>query len=119
VAGARILVVEDEFLLACTLEEDLRRFGYEVIGPFASLEAAHQASHREAFDAAVLDVNLSGRLVYPLADELIARGVPVVFLSGYGFGIIPERYASHPQLGKPSDPEAIDRALRRVLARAG
>jgi CheY-like chemotaxis protein len=117
-ARPRILVVEDEFLLACTLEEELRERGYEVVGPYGSLEDAAKAARREAFDAAVLDVNLSGTMVYPLADELTERGVPVVFLSGYGFGIIPPRLARHPQLAKPSDPELLDRALRRALATA-
>src|SRR5688572_7044970 len=115
-AQPRILVVEDEFLLACTLEEELRDRGYEVVGPYASLSDAAAAARSEAFDAAVLDVNLSGTMVYPLADDLTARGIPVVFLSGYGFGVIPDRLAAHPRLPKPSDPDLLDRALRPVLA---
>jgi DNA-binding NarL/FixJ family response regulator len=118
-AAPRILVVEDEFLLACSLEETLAGFGYEVVGPYSTLSRATDAARRERFDAALLDVNLSGLMVYPLADELAARGIPIVFLSGYGFGVIPPRFSPHPQLSKPSDPGAIDRALRRVLAPRG
>jgi CheY-like chemotaxis protein len=118
-AAPRILVVEDEFLLAVSLEEDLRSLGYDVVGPFNSLEEASDASRRETFAAATLDVNLGGTMVYPLADELVARGVPVVFLSGYGFGLIPRRFSSQPQLGKPCDPAELDRELRRVLAMPG
>jgi two-component system, response regulator PdtaR len=115
-AAPRILVVEDEFLLACSLEETLAGYGYDVLGPFSSLAKATEAARSVAFDAALLDVNLSGEMVYPLADELAAKGVPIVFLSGYGFGIIPKRFAGHPQLSKPSDPDAIDRELKQVLA---
>jgi DNA-binding response OmpR family regulator len=114
-AQPRILVVEDEFLLACTLEEELRDRGYDVLGPFGSLSDAAKAARSEAFDAAVLDVNLSGTMVYPLADELAARRIPIVFLSGYGFGMIPQRLAAHPRLAKPSDPDLLDRALRRAI----
>jgi CheY-like chemotaxis protein len=115
-AQPRILVVEDEFLLACTLQEDLRERGYDVLGPYNSLAEAFTAARRETFDAAVLDVNLGGTMVYPLADELTQRGIPVIFLSGYGFGIIPQRLAAHPRLAKPSDPDLLDRALRRAMA---
>jgi CheY-like chemotaxis protein len=115
-AESRILIVEDEFLLACSLEEDLRGFGYDVVGPFSSLAAALDAARREAVDAAILDVNLNGTMVYPLADELVARGTPVMFLSGYGMAVIPDRFQAVPRLPKPSDPAVVDRELRRLLA---
>src|SRR3954453_5795965 len=83
-AGARVLVVEDEFLLACSLEDDLTAFGYAVVGPVSSVAAARERIGREAVDAAVLDVNLSGAMVFPLADELVALRIPIIFLSGYG-----------------------------------
>jgi DNA-binding response OmpR family regulator len=114
--GARILVVEDEFLLACSLEDDLSAFGYTVIGPVGTLAAAREAVGRETIDAAVLDVNLAGAMVFPLADDLLARRIPIVFLSGYSDGIIPERFRQLPRLPKPNDPVALDRELRKVLA---
>ena len=114
--GARILVVEDEFLLACSLEEELNGFGYNVIGPVSTLAAAREAVAHETVDAAVLDVNLSGDMVFPFADDLIARRIPIVFLSGYGLAIIPKRFHSLPRLAKPSDTATLDRELKRVLA---
>jgi DNA-binding response OmpR family regulator len=114
-AGLRILVVEDEFLLACSLEEDLRLFGCAVIGPFGDLAAATEAARRESFDLAILDINLNGRMVYPLADELLARGVAVMFLSGYAVTDLPERFRSTPQLAKPYHPTGLYRAIHRSL----
>ena len=115
-AQSRILVVEDEFLVACSLEEDLRGFGYDVVGPFSTLETAIDGSRQAALDAAVLDVNLSGTMVYPLADALMARGIPILFLSGYGLAVLPERLRSRPRLSKPCDPAVLDRELRRLLS---
>ena len=84
-AGApRILVVEDEVLLTLSLEDDLRDAGLFMLGPYTTLELALQASRSESFDLALLDVNLRGEAVFPLADELIARNIPIVFLTGYG-----------------------------------
>jgi CheY-like chemotaxis protein len=114
-ASARVLVVEDEFLLACSLEEHLTAFGYAVVGPVSTVAAARQRISRGEVDAAVLDVNLSGVMVFPLADELVALGIPIIFLSGYGLAIIPERFRSLPRLAKPGDPGALDRELRKVL----
>jgi len=113
--GPRVLVVEDEFLLACSLQEDLTAFGYAVVGPVSSATAARQTLSLKTVAAALLDVNLSGAMVFPLADDLIALGVPIIFLSGYGLAIIPERFRSLPRLAKPGDPGALDRELRKVL----
>jgi CheY-like chemotaxis protein len=114
-AAARVLVVEDEFLLACSLEDDLTAFGYAVVGPVSSVAAARERIGRETVDAAVLDVNLSGAMVFPLADELVALRIPIIFLSGYGLAVIPDRFRSLPRLAKPGDPNALDRELRKVL----
>ena len=113
--GPRVLVVEDEFLLACSLQEDLTAFGYAVVGPVSSVAAARETLSLKAVDAAVLDVNLSGAMVFPLADDLIALRIPIIFLTGYGLAIIPERFRSLPRLAKPGDPGALDRELRKVL----
>jgi DNA-binding NarL/FixJ family response regulator len=70
--GVRVLIVEDEFLVALQLEDDLKELGGEPVGPYGDLASATDAARREEFDVAVLDINLNGRLVYPLADELAA-----------------------------------------------
>src|SRR6266850_1068048 len=80
--GLRILIVEDEFLIALQLEDDLKSFGGEVVATCGDLKSASDAAAREDFDVAVLDINLNGRLVYPLADALKARGTPFIFVSG-------------------------------------
>lgn len=99
----RILAVEDEFLLSVALADDLRSAGHEVIGPFGKLEEAREAAAREAFDLAVLDVNIRGTMVYPLADDLGARGVPFIFLTGYGRADLPARFETIPRVPKPYD----------------
>ena len=85
--GRRILVVEDDAMIAMMVEDMLMDLGCTVIGPAASLEAAiGLASGDPAIDGALLDVNLNGASVFPLADDLRARGVPIVFCSGSGEG---------------------------------
>lgn len=111
----RILVVEDEFLVAALLEADLAAAGCTVVGPFTNLGSAMQAVHDEAFDLAVLDVNLNGEMVYPLADVLSARAIPFVFLSGYGAQSVPEKYRPAPRIAKPYDPAVLTREIRRLV----
>jgi DNA-binding response OmpR family regulator len=114
----RILIAEDEFFVGIQLEEDLRSAGCSILGPFRTLEMATQASRRERFDLAILDINLNGNMVYPLADELSARGVPLIFLSGYISANLPERFRRSPQIAKPHDPAALLKKIRTVVAKA-
>jgi len=115
-AGAvRVLLAEDETLVAMLLEDDLRSAGYAVVGPFMSLAKAVQASRHERFDLAVLDVNLNGEMIYPLADELCARGIPFALLSGYGPTSLPERFRTLPRISKPYDPDALLREIKRIV----
>ena len=72
---ARVLVVEDKFLVAIQLEDDLKAAGYAVVGPFTDLESAMQASRKEEFDVAILDANLNGTMSFPPADELNERSL--------------------------------------------
>lgn len=111
----RILVVEDEYLLAIGLEDDLEELGCAVVGPFMDLESATAASRDEHFDLAILDVNLNGDMVYPLADELIERGETVLLLTGYSAADLPERFRSLPRIGKPHDLTKLGREVRRLL----
>ena len=110
--GARVLVVEDEFLLGMALEEDLQTAGCVVLGPFQSLARAREAAQREQFDLAILDINLAGELVYPLAEELAERGTPFLFLSGYGAADMPERFRGVRRLPKPHDIALLLREMR-------
>lgn len=103
----RVLVVEDEFLVAIVLEEDLRTFGIDIVGPYSSLEPATEAARKEIYDLAILDINLNGTMVYPLAEELIERGTPLLFLSGYESVHLPERLRTVPRLSKPYYTKAL------------
>jgi DNA-binding response OmpR family regulator len=114
-SGKSILLVEDEFLLAIQLEELLRSLGGIVRGPFGKLDDALEAARRDDFDLAILDINLSGTMVYPLADDLRERGVPFVFLSGYSGSNLPERFRAVTRLNKPCDPDMLIAALRSQL----
>ena len=90
----------------------LTEIGFHVVGPFGKVADAIEAIDRERFHAAVLDINLRGEMIYTLADELTGRGVPIVFVTGYGSEAIDRRFANVPVLQKPVD----SASLRRVLA---
>lgn len=112
----RILIVEDEFLVAVQLEEDIRSAGCTVVGPYSTLARAVEASRRERFDVALLDVNLNGDMVYPLADELLARRIPFVLLSGYSSSDLPERLSDVPRATKPYDPATLIEILQTAVS---
>lgn len=82
--GKRILVVEDEALIAVMVEDMLTDMGSVVVGPAASIQDALALVHTEAIDAAILDVNVRGERIDPVAEALFARGIPVLFATGYG-----------------------------------
>jgi CheY-like chemotaxis protein len=110
--GRRILVVEDDYMLADDLREDLEHAGAEVLGPVSTVEDALALLAREdRLDGAVLDVNLAGEPVYPVADALLARGVRFAFATGYDGWSLPAAYAEIPCFEKPLDPLAVVRAL--------
>ena len=99
--GMRILVVEDEFLVATLLQDMLEAAGCRVFGPMARVAEALDAVDNGAYDAAVLDVNLGGERIDPVADALSRRKVPFMFVTGYGAGVLPEGFAGRPRLSKP------------------
>ena len=113
--GKSILIVEDEALLALTLADELTSLGCLVVGPFTSLAHALRAVKELEFDAAIMDVNLAGEFVYPVADELLARGVPFVFLTGYARASLPARLQACPHLLKPYNPVLLERELVRLM----
>lgn len=112
-AGRRILVVEDEFLVAEYLGEILRSAGAEVLGPVGRVSEALEFLREEPgrLDAVVLDVNLHGQSSFPIADELIRRGVRFVFTTGYDGGAIETAYRAYPRCEKPFREDALLAAL--------
>ncbi len=110
VDGRNILLAEDEALIAIMMKQALADLGFAVVGPVSTMAQALAAAKHGHVDAAILDVNLGGEAIYPVADLLTARGVPFVFLTGYTSGGIDRRYAHVPAFEKPINP-ALLRAL--------
>jgi CheY-like chemotaxis protein len=107
-SGRRILVVEDDYMIAADLALSLQGLGVSVIGPAGSVDdALALAASGPAPDAAVLDVNLGVEKVFPVADALRAQGVPFVFATGYDDWLIPDAYRGTPRFDKPVDVRAL------------
>lgn len=103
----RVLIVEDEYFLAADLETTLRSRGAQIVGPIADLTEAKNQIADGGFDIAVLDIGLRDEPAYVLADELMAREIPFVFLTGYSADVIPARFAAVLRLEKPMDPGVV------------
>ncbi len=111
----RVLVVEDESLIAMAICQDLAALGWDIVGPAANIEEARRLMETASLpDAAVLDVNLGGKLVYPLAEWLQSRRVPFVFCSGYEQLEVDRAFDICPHVRKPVDVHLLDSALRRA-----
>ena len=108
----RILVIEDEMLIAALLEDMLADLGHEVVGPVTRLNEALAAVAREDFDIAILDLHLNGQSAYSVADVLIERGIPFAFAKGYGANGLPQKYRGRPVLQKPFAREDLQRTLK-------
>jgi PAS domain S-box-containing protein len=107
VPGNRLLLVEDEALTGMMMSDMLTELGFDVIGPFGRVADAMAALKREDFHAAVLDVNLDGEVVYPVADAVVERGLPFVFVTGYSAEGIDRRFAQVPVLQKPIERQML------------
>ena len=114
--GRRVLVVEDESLVAMLLETILEDMGCTPVGPASNIEdGAAMARDTTELDAALLDVNVAGRQVFPVAEALKARGVPFVFSTGYGEGGLPDEWRGNPTIQKPFTEAAVRDALMKAM----
>ena len=113
--GRRILVVEDEMLIAWAITDTLTRLGCEVVGPAARVDQAIAMIDHEPVDAALLDVNLNGKMSYPVADRLVADGVPFIFSTAYQKSSLPAAYQIFPMMQKPLDSAMLCDALTELL----
>src|SRR4028119_1879853 len=111
----RVLVVEDEAMIAMLVEDMVLDFGSEVVGPVAHMKDAVHLAQSAELDAAILDINVGGSVIFPVADILNERGIPLIFATGYGSKTIPERFCGRPTLPKPFTYETLAAALRAVL----
>ena len=113
-SARKVLVVEDEALVAMLVEDALLDAGFGVIGPAATVEEALSLLQRERPDAVVLDLNLAGETSTPVADELAARGIPYVIATGYGASGLPPGHQDAMVLAKPYDPASLQTAWRQM-----
>ena len=114
----RVLLVEDEALVAMMIQETLAEFGFQVIGPVASASEALAAAREAQFDAAVLDINLGDGMVYTVAEILSKRGVPFVFVTGYDADSVDSRFAGVPILQKPIERNMLQKVFLLGAAHA-
>ena len=114
----RILVVEDEYLIRMLLEDMLTEIGYEVAAAVGTIAEASEFARSGAFDLAILDVNLDGEEIYPVADILADRSLPFVFVTGYGERSLSEPYRDRPALQKPFQSDHLQKTLAGLLATA-
>jgi CheY-like chemotaxis protein len=118
-SGVRVLVVEDEFAILLLLEDMLAELGCQIVGTATRLSDALTLAGKAECDAAVLDVNINGENVGPVAEALDARGIPMVFSTGYGRSGLEPRWRERPVLQKPYRLEEFAAALRVALAPPG
>jgi DNA-binding response OmpR family regulator len=112
----RVLIVEDEAMIAMLVEDMVLDFGSEVVGPAAKMDDAISLAQSTELDAAILDVNVGGTVIFPVADILSERGIPFIFATGYGSTGLPPRFRRHPTLPKPFSYQSLAEVLRDVLA---
>ncbi|MDB5468697.1 MAG: response regulator [Caulobacter sp.] len=117
--GLRVLVVEDEMLVSMLVEDMLTEFGCDIVGPAPDLDQAMSLCEDPDLDAAILDVNVGGRQIFPVADRLKARGIPFAFASGYGEAGLIEAHRGTPVLQKPFRQGDLERVLKELAAKRG
>lgn len=110
----RVLVIEDELMVAMGLEMVLAEAGCVVVGPVGRFDTALAAAKSEDVDLALLDVNIRGDAIYPVADILTERGIPFAFLTGYGRETLPARHADKRILSKPFQAAALLAAVQAM-----
>jgi CheY-like chemotaxis protein len=110
-ASKRVMVVEDELLVSMLIEDVLTDEGCQIVGPFSNVPDGLQAARLEAIDLAVLDVNLRGEKVFPIAEVLTERGIPFLLLSGYGADAVPADRPNWRVCSKPFSPASLTKML--------
>jgi DNA-binding response OmpR family regulator len=115
----RVLVIEDEYLIADDLRNAISHAGAEVLGPLFSLEEAEARLQSDGFDVVVLDINLRDRMAYTVADKLVELGIPIVFATGYEKSMIPHRFAAVNVWTKPFDYDELAKDIIRLCPALG
>ena len=113
--GKKVLIVEDEALIAMLFEDILEDTACQIVGPAMNVRQAMELAGTAEIDAAVLDVNLNGESSFPVAALLRSRGVPLIFSSGYGSQGLPPEWQDRPTLPKPFTSDEVVGALERLV----
>jgi len=114
--AAPVLVAEDEFIIALALGEMLEDHGVVVVGPAGRLERAVTMAETAEISLALLDVNLRGKPIFPVAEILAARGIPFIFMTGYARADLPPRFADTPMLFKPFNYSTLVRVMAELAS---
>jgi CheY-like chemotaxis protein len=115
-SGVKVLLVEDEGGVALMLEDMLSHLGCEIVASVARLAEACEVARTVAFDFALLDVNLAGQLVFPVAEILRQRNIPFTFSTGYGQSGIPREFGTYPVLSKPYSIKQLAQVVTGALS---
>lgn len=110
-----ILLVEDEALIRMMLVEMLEALGHKVVAEAGTVDEGRSLAEHAGYDLAILDINLQGVNVQPVAEMVVSRGLPIVFLSGYGSGGVPDGLKGAPAISKPCDVGTLQRTIEAVL----
>ena len=116
-AGLNLLVVDDDYFVANDCATILRRRGARVTGPVQDMARARASLFGEVTDCVLLDINLKGEMAFSLAEELDAKGIPLVFTTGYDPSILPASLRKHRCLLKPLDTRELVSAIRQETER--
>lgn len=115
--GLKVLVVEDEGIIALLLEDMLNELGHDMVASAANIDDARAEAANQKIDLAILDVNLGRQSSYPLASDLSAKGIPFILATGYGRNALAEEWQGGVVLQKPFEVQALSAAIAESLAR--
>ncbi len=119
IRGLKVFIVEDESLIAMLLEDILEDLGCEVVGSALNIRQAMEQSATVAAEVAILDINLGGDPIFPVAAQLVGRHIPIIFASGYGATTLPDEWRDRPTLPKPFSSDQVASALINATDRHG
>jgi len=114
-SNRKVLVVEDEMMIAMLIEDMLDEFGCKLVGPATNVPRALELIGKESIAVAVLDLNLDGKDTYAIADALQRKNVPFIFATGYGSTGLRQEYGNRPVLPKPFQARDLEAALTEAL----
>ena len=110
-----VFLVEDEVMIRMMVADMLEELGYRVAAEAGDINDAMRLAQSTEFDLAILDVNVNGKVISPVADVIMAKGCPFIFATGYGSSGLPEQYRDRPALQKPFQLDALSRTIEAAL----